>query len=346
MANDDSDAAISQSALPTPLVGYQLRGDDVVVTTANSAFETAFGEVPSATSLTTWLTTRGVDSATAADIAGSLAAESSVDTQVRLQGTDNATATRYRFRSIEETGSDDQYCLLTEQQPASTVEIDRLASVISHDLRNPLDVANAHLREARETGNEEHFDQLKASHDRMERIIRDVLTLARGERALDLTPDVDLGSVAAAAWETVDTEAATLTTPAPLPTLDADPDRLTRLFENLFRNSVEHGSADRHIRADDSTDQARSDTDEPIEVRVGPVDGGFYVADDGVGIPGEERDRVFDPGYTTEPTSAGTGLGLTIVEEITEAHDWTVSLTDSAAGGARFEFRPVSAETP
>jgi len=236
---------------------------------------------------------------------------------------DDATPTRYRLRPSEPVESGEGYCLLTEQQPASTVEADRLASVISHDLRNPLDVAQAHLREARETGREEHFDHLAESHERMERIIRDVLTLTRGESALNRSSDVDIGSVATDAWATVDTEAADLTV-AELPSIEADPDRLTRLFENLFRNSVEH---------------ARPADDESIAVHVGPLDSGFYVADDGVGVPAAERDRVFDPGYTTETTSAGTGLGLTIVEEIADAHDWTVSLTESRDGGARFEFR-------
>ena len=323
MADNDREPSVLGSSVPTPVVGYEPRDDRVVVTATNEAFETAFGAVDSGRPLTEWLTTHGVDEPTATEIASSLADGASIDTAVRLGGPDDATPTRYRLRPFEPAESGEGYCLLTEQQPASTVEADRLASVISHDLRNPLDVAQAHLREARETGREEHFDHLAESHDRMERIIRDVLTLTRGESALNRSSDVDIGSVATDAWATVDTEAADLTV-AELPTTEADPDRLTRLFENLFRNSVEH---------------ARPADDEPISVRVGPLDAGFYVADDGVGVPPAERDRVFDPGYTTETTSAGTGLGLTIVEEIADAHDWTVSLTESRDGGARFEFR-------
>ena len=75
---------------------------------------------------------------------------------------------------------------------------------------------------------------------------------------------------------------------------------------------------------------------------MGRVEDGFFVADDGVGIPPAERERVFDPGYSTNETGDGTGLGLTIVERIAEAHDWTVSLATGSAGGARFEFRPAS----
>jgi signal transduction histidine kinase len=323
MADNDRGPSVLGPSVPTPVVGYETRDDRVVVTATNEAFETAFGAVEAGRPLTEWLTTHGVDEPTATEIASSLADGASIDTAVRLGGPDDATPTRYRLRPSEPVESGEGYCLLTEQQPASTVEADRLASVISHDLRNPLDVAQAHLREARETGREEHFDHLAESHERMERIIRDVLTLTRGESALNRSSDVDIGSVATDAWATVDTEAADLTV-AELPSIEADPDRLTRLFENLFRNSVEH---------------ARPADDESIAVHVGPLDSGFYVADDGVGVPAAERDRVFDPGYTTETTSAGTGLGLTIVEEIADAHDWTVSLTESRDGGARFEFR-------
>ena len=323
MASHDSSVSIPESALPTPLFGYEHRDDALVITMTNEAFKTTFGTVDPATPLVEWLAACGVDAPTATDIVSSLADDSSVDTHLRLQPAD-ASTTRYRLRSLD-SESVGQYCLLIEQQPATTVAADRLASVISHDLRNPLDVANVHLHEARKTGHAEHFDHLEAAHERMERIIGDVLTLTRGEDALNLASNVDIESVASDAWTTVDTETADLTVDEGVPMTSADRDRLMRLFENLFRNSVEH---------------ARPDAEEPISVRVGPVDSGFYVADDGIGVSAADRERVFDPGYTTATTSAGTGLGLTIVAEIADAHDWTVTLTDSAEGGARFEFRP------
>ncbi len=61
------------------------------------------------------------------------------------------------------------------------------------------------------------------------------------------------------------------------------------------------------------------------------------MADDGPGIPPGERDAVFDPGYTVE--GGGTGLGLPIVQRVASAHDWSLTLADSATGGARFEIR-------
>lgn len=326
MASHESSVSIPESALPTPLFGYEHRDDALVITMTNEGFKRVFGTVDPATPLVEWLTACGVDATTATDIMSSLADESPVDTHLRLQPTTDASTARYRLRSLD-SKSVGQYCLLVEQQPATTVAADRLASVISHDLRNPLDVANVHLHEARKTGHPEHFDHLEAAHDRMERIIGDVLTLTRGEDALNLASNVDIGSVATDAWTTVDTETADLTVEKGVPMTSADRDRLMRLFENLFRNSVEH---------------ARSDSEESISVRVGSVGSGFYVADDGIGVSAADRERVFDPGYTTATTSSGTGLGLTIVAEIADAHDWTVTVTDSAEGGARFEFRPSS----
>lgn len=72
---------------------------------------------------------------------------------------------------------------------------------------------------------------------------------------------------------------------------------------------------------------------------VGDLNDGFYVADDGTGIPEAERGNVLDTGYST--ATEGTGFGLTIVKQIAEAHGWTVRLTESDAGGARFEFTDV-----
>jgi len=100
-------------------------------------------------------------------------------------------------------------------------------------------------------------------------------------------------------------------------TFEADPDRILQLFENLVRNRVEHGG-------------------DTLTVRVGVEDGTLYVEDDGEGIPEDERDDVLESGYTTNQD--GTGLGLSVVTQIADAHGWSVTVTESEAGGARFEF--------
>ena len=218
---------------------------------------------------------------------------------------------------------------VSEDDPED-VGVDRVASVISHDLRNPLDVARARLRAGRELDSDEHFEHVEQAHDRMERIIQDVLTLARGSDVVNPEQQVDLGDAVGEAWRMVETNGATLEVAADLPTATADRDRVTRLFENLFRNAVEHGS-----------DSHSEDGDAGITITVDCLPDGLVVADDGVGIAPDERERVFEPGFTSD--DHGTGLGLAIVARIADLHDWSVEVTDSEAGGARFEITGVEA---
>lgn len=194
--------------------------------------------------------------------------------------------------------------------------LESFVGIVSHDLRNPLSVANGYLELLQDDIDRDELDLIESSLTRMELLIDDLLTLAKEGRSVDEVQPVSLEDVAAAAWRNVETPRATLHVEEN-PSVYAARTRLQQLFENLFRNSVEHGSDD-------------------VTITVGIFDDGFYIEDDGSGIPEAERDRVFETGYSTDP--AGTGFGLNIVEQITEAHGWEVSVTEGADGGARFEF--------
>ena len=78
------------------------------------------------------------------------------------------------------------------------------------------------------------------------------------------------------------------------------------------------------------------DDDSGVRVRVGPTESGFFLADDGPGIPPAEREAVFRSGVSA--AEGGSGVGLAIVETVVDGHDWTVSVSESAAGGARFDI--------
>ena len=212
--------------------------------------------------------------------------------------------------------------------------LEEFASIVSHDLRNPLSVARGYLDIAEERCDADAFDRVRRSLDRMDGLIETLLSLARKGEVVGETAAVDAVAVASAAWAGVDTADAALE-PTGECTVDADEERLRDLFENLFRNSVEHGSTNSRARPDDSVGHA----DSSVRVRIGPLDGddGFYVEDDGPGVPEAERERVFRPGHTTG--GDGIGFGLPIVRRIAEAHGWTLDLTESADGGARFEVR-------
>jgi PAS domain S-box-containing protein len=197
--------------------------------------------------------------------------------------------------------------------------LEQLASVVSHDLRNPLNVADGRLELAREECDSDHLEHIAKALDRMEALIEDLLRLARdGETATD--PNlVDLAEIATDCWSNIDTADATLFSDVDR-AIHADESRLKQVFENLIRNAVEHGHDD-------------------VTITIGEVADGFYVKDDGPGIPEDERDEVFDAGYSTN--YEGTGLGLNIIKKVADAHDWTVTLTESEEGGARFEITGV-----
>jgi signal transduction histidine kinase len=155
----------------------------------------------------------------------------------------------------------------------------------------------------------------------MEEIIEDVLDVARGE---DPTADerVRLRAVAESAWKNVETGSSDLEFDDGDVALEADDRQLTSLFENLFRNAVEHAGSE-------------------VTVTIGALDerDGFYVEDDGPGVREDVRDKVFERGFTT--ADEGTGVGLDVVSDVAETHGWEVAVTESEAGGARFEVRGV-----
>jgi PAS domain S-box-containing protein len=206
--------------------------------------------------------------------------------------------------------------------------LDQFASVVSHDLRNPLSVARGYLdllsdHRADSGGwddtEAEYLDRIRTAHERIDELTDDLLTLARQGESVGELEVVSLAEVAHVAWQTAGDADATLSVVADR-RVRGDRDRICELFENLFRNAINHAGAD-------------------ATVTVEPCEGGFAVADDGPGIPPDERDRVFERGYTTN--ERGTGFGLAIVAEIVAAHDWSISVSESAAGGARFVVRGV-----
>ncbi|TKX85080.1 response regulator [Halorubrum sp. SS5] len=233
---------------------------------------------------------------------------------------------------------------LRDRDAALQREIDRLekfAGLVSHDLRNPLNVAAGRTDLARSLTDDEavlgELDRVDDAHERMSQLIDDLLALARQGRTVDELESVPLKEAAERAWRTVDTGDATLDAAEAASTVEADPERLRTLFENLFTNSVEHGSTGSRTESGDGVERGSdSDTggDDGLTVTVGSLPDGFYVADDGdgFGIDPEEATE-----YGRSSTERGTGFGLAIVREIAAAHGWELSIEGD--DGARFEFR-------
>ena len=189
--------------------------------------------------------------------------------------------------------------------------LEEFASVVSHDLRSPINVVRGSVDLARETGDDEHFDRASDALDRMEVLVEDILDLARQGKLVDETEPVVLDEAVTEAWNTVDAPDASLDASLDGTLVTADPMRLRELFENLFRNAVEHGGSD-------------------VTVSVDATPDGFCVTDDGPGIPDGAHRDVFERGFTS--THDGTGFGLAIVENIAEAHGWTIEAVPSDSG--------------
>ncbi|MDZ5810342.1 GAF domain-containing protein [Halorubrum sp. AD140] len=195
-------------------------------------------------------------------------------------------------------------------------QLEEFASIVSHDLRNPLNVAEGYLERSRSECDSKHLEAVARAHDRIGALIEDLLQVAHESvEEIDSEP-VELAGLVEDSWENVDTAAATLDVDVES-TVRADRSRLAQLLENLIRNSVEHGG-------------------DGASIRIGDLDTGFYVADDGPGIPEDERERIFESGFSTRED--GTGFGLAIVSAIVDAHGGDVRVTRSEAGGARVEI--------
>lgn len=226
--------------------------------------------------------------------------------------------------ALEQAKQTEQLRAREQELTRQNARLEEFANTVSHDLRNPLTLAEGRLELAQEECKSEHHDVIAIALDRIERIIEDMLWLAREGEDIGSTEPVSLQKAVEDTWmiATDDTDNIEIVVSGDedLGTIDADYDRLCQFLENLFRNAVEHGGED-------------------VTVIVGRLDNGFYVADTGPGIPPDQREDVFETGYST--SQDGTGFGLSIVEKIAEAHNWNICVAESSQGGARFEIIDV-----
>jgi PAS domain S-box-containing protein len=219
----------------------------------------------------------------------------------------------------------------TRQLKRKNEQLERLAQIISHDFQTPLSTAEKLTRLLRADLDdpasqvEQSLSDLEATHQRLREFADRLPRLARESTAVEGPTTCELQTVAESAWNVVDTGPLELRVESNR-TLEADPERLQRAFENLFQNTVTH--------AVDAV-SADADSQTATTVRVGALPEGFYIEDDGPGIRPAQRDELFEYGMGT---GSGTGFGLAIVRTIIEAHGWTVSVAEPTTDGARFEI--------
>jgi signal transduction histidine kinase len=197
-------------------------------------------------------------------------------------------------------------------------ELEKFAEMVSHDLRNPLTVAEGRLELAREESDSAHLDDASDAIQRSQALIDDLLMLTRSDEALNEMESVSLSELAKDCWSVVPAEDVTLHIETNQ-LISADPTQLRQVLENIFRNAVEHGDAD--------------------NITVGKTTDGFYIADDGVGLSDPQDTNLFEDGYSTD--DGGTGLGLQIVHQVVSAHGWEIKASQSDDIGAKFEISNV-----
>ncbi|MFW5905215.1 MAG: PAS domain S-box protein [archaeon] len=321
--------------IPEPIAHIRYEDDEPVVENVNPSFEETFGL--DAADLRDRSINEAIVPESVIDEARSIDASSAtvdfVEQSVRRETTDGVRdfllrATRFDVGDRERE-SIVAYVDVTEQKERQrelerqNERLDRFASVVSHDLRNPLNVATGKLALLREECQSEHIADLEHSLDRMAELIENVLRMAGQGKPVRSEDDLDLRKLAQASWRNVRTDERA--------TLEIDDDvsfageraRVRSIFENLFRNAVEHGGGD-------------------TTVRVEAIESGFAIEDDGSGLP-NGGDRVFETGYTT--SDEGTGFGLSIVREVVRAHGWSIRATTGRDGGARFEITVVETDS-
>lgn len=219
---------------------------------------------------------------------------------------------------------------LREREQELSRQNKRLAeftSVVSHDLRSPLNQATMSLDLITSDIEDDRLETAKRANERAIEMVDDLLALARQGKAVEETERQQVETTVQHAWQSTPTPEATLKTDGSLGQVAADHSRLRQVFENLFRNAIEHGG-------------------DAVQVRIGALDddGGLYIADDGPGVPEKMREDIFEHGYTTD--GAGTGFGLAIVQRVIEAHGWAICVRESVDGGARFEISGMDMSPP
>ncbi|WP_137284071.1 PAS domain S-box protein [Halorussus salinisoli] len=215
--------------------------------------------------------------------------------------------------------------------------LDSFASLLAHELRNPVNIGQIYSQQLSRENSPKAVEYVTEAFDRIEDMIDVMLLVARGREAVSECSTVQLADVARQAWSEIDTSEATLEVTT-TQTIDVDDTYIRHLFRNLFENAVEHGPTSSRPEADDAVEHGGTD----VTVTVGDLPTGFFVADDGAGIPDDDREAIFETGYTTASGNGGMGLGLTFVQEMADVYEWECSVTESDAGGARFEFENVT----
>ena len=211
------------------------------------------------------------------------------------------------------------------REQAALVRLGEMAAVIAHEVKNPLAAVRGAIQvigKRLAAGSREAavVTDIIARIDTLNQLVRDLLLFARPPQPHPIP--VDVRSVLSATIDLLrgdDTHASVgVTMVGDAPLIDADIELLKIVFLNLFINSAQAMKGRGDITVDVSTERGRCQV---------------VITDTGPGIPPEIRTRLFTPIVTTK--ARGTGLGLSTVKRLIEAHYGEIHVESPAAGGAR-----------
>lgn len=174
----------------------------------------------------------------------------------------------------------------------------------------------------RERTARDSLDRIEYAIDRTADLSGGVPALVRAGSAVTDPEPVDLTAVAECSGAAVADRPVDVRVAEVLPTVSGGVTRVARLFEILYANAADHGLPD--------------PVDGSLTVRVEPTGTGFRVADDGTGIPEDEREAAFD--WSVSTADDRVGVGLAVADAIAEAHGWSATVSEGSEGGARFRF--------
>lgn len=189
-------------------------------------------------------------------------------------------------------------------------QLEAFAGFISHDLRNPLSIAQGYLDMELKQTESENLQKVKNAHDRIDGLITNLLDLTQTADLIQDTEQFALEEIATDSWRNIQTHDSELQVQTEKE-VSANYDKLLNVFENLYKNAIEHN-------------------EDSVTITVGDTPSGFYIQDTGEGVG---TDNIFEYGVSG---SGSTGLGLSIVQKIVEAHNWEIELDSSYTDGARF----------
>ena len=246
-----------------------------------------------------------------------------------------------RYVTVAHADVTDRYEYRQELE-RSNERLERFAHALSHDLQEPLRMVTQYLQllerrygDALEAEAAEFVDFAIDGAERMSSMIDGLLAYARVERSGDPFEPIDLETVLADVVADlsvrIDESEATIDV-ASLPRVEGDPNQLRRVFQNLLSNAIEYsGDAPPRIHVD-----ADRDGDDWI----------LTVRDEGIGIPRDERDRVFEvfERLHGNDESEGSGIGLALCRRIVERHGGEIWVESEPGEGATFRFTLPAAD--